>query len=74
MAEQAGFKTGQGSYHVNIIGTDDNLRRFAALVAAAEREACAQVCDAQSREPECPERAAYCADAIRARNEQEQAR
>lgn len=32
-----------------------------------EREACAKVCDEQANEPECPERAAYCADAIRAR-------
>lgn len=46
------------------------LDRFAALVAAAEREACAQVCDQQAGEPECPERAAYCADAIRARGSQ----
>lgn len=33
---------------------------------AEERERCAMVCDAQSTEPECPERAAYCAEAIRA--------
>lgn len=41
--------------------------RFAALVAAAEREECAKVCDQQAHEPECPERATYCAAAIRAR-------
>lgn len=29
-------------------------------------EAAAKVCDAQALEPECPERAQYCADAIRA--------
>ena len=34
----------------------------------AEREACAKVCDEQAKEPECPERAMYCADAIRARS------
>ena len=34
----------------------------------AEREACAQVCDAQADEPECQERAEYCADAIRMRS------
>ena len=32
-----------------------------------EREACATLCDAQANEPECPERAQYCAAAIRAR-------
>lgn len=47
--------------------TPETLERFAALVAAAEREACAKVCEEQAREPECPERAQYCADAIRAR-------
>lgn len=39
------------------------------LLAAAEqkgREEAAKVCDAQALEPECPERAAYCAEAIRA--------
>ena len=36
--------------------------RFAALVAAAEREACAKVCDARN--------AAYCAFAIRARGQE----
>lgn len=29
-------------------------------------EACARVCEEQAKEPECPERAAYCAAAIRA--------
>lgn len=33
-----------------------------------EREACALVCDVQAMEPECPERAKYCADSIRARS------
>ncbi len=28
-----------------VTGVDDPLRRFAALVAAAEREACAQICE-----------------------------
>lgn len=35
---------------------------------AAGIEEAAKVCDAQSSEPECPERAQYCADAIRALN------
>lgn len=29
-------------------------------------EQAALICDAQTKEPECPERAQYCADAIRA--------
>lgn len=33
----------------------------------AEREACAKVCEGQAKEPECTERAQYCADAIRNR-------
>jgi hypothetical protein len=37
----------------------DKLERFANLVAAAEREECAKVCDARN--------AAYCAFAIRER-------
>lgn len=32
----------------------------------AALEAAAKVCDAQAEETECPERAAYCAEAIRA--------
>lgn len=47
------------------------LARFAELVAAAERDACAKVCDAQQLEPECPERASYCAEAIRSRGQKE---
>jgi len=37
------------------------LQRFAALVAAAEREACAQICDEHADDP------VYCGQAIRAR-------
>ena len=37
------------------------LEAFAAKV----REQCAVVCDKQGDEPECPERANYCAEAIR---------
>jgi len=33
-----------------------------------EREAGAKVCEEQASEPECPERAQYCADAIRMRS------
>lgn len=48
----------------------ESLERFAALVAAAEREACAKVCERISKEfvfePRSPD-PVYCADAIRAR-------
>ena len=33
-----------------------------------EREACAKVCDEQAGEPECSERAKYCAEEIRSRS------
>jgi hypothetical protein len=45
------------------------LERFAALVAAAEREACAKVCDGWTHA-----NGNDCAEAIRARGEQEQPR
>lgn len=35
------------------------------LARAEAFEEAAKVCDSQAAEPECPERAAYCADAIR---------
>lgn len=41
----------------------------AATAAALERAAL--VCDEQAKEPECPERATYCAEAIRALKEQQ---
>lgn len=43
MAREAGF--------VGFDGDNGSLRRFAALVAAAEREACAKVCDATANNP-----------------------
>lgn len=46
------------------------LERFAALVAAAEREACAKVCELIAREiDDTNGLATYCAKAIRARGE-----
>jgi hypothetical protein len=46
------------------------LERFAALVAAHEREACAKACDELADEVRWPDRNAYdCATAIRARGE-----
>ena len=48
----------------------DDLERFAILVAAAEREACARVCDLVAREiDDTNGTATYCAAAIRARGE-----
>jgi hypothetical protein len=41
MAKQAGFSSAVGKH----IALDDDLERFATLVASAEREACAKVCD-----------------------------
>ncbi len=54
-----------------------NLERFAALVAAAEREACAKVCDTEADNPSClweepgcwKHAAENCAGSIRARGE-----
>lgn len=46
----------------------DELERFANLVAAREREACAKICDRLGDETE-DANAADCADAIRARGQ-----
>jgi hypothetical protein len=71
MAREAGF--------VGLDGSHGALRRFAALVAAAEREECAKVCD--QRKIITPEWqhdqfynqcATHCAAAIRARGEKGQ--
>jgi uncharacterized protein YfcZ (UPF0381/DUF406 family) len=45
---------------------DEQLKRFAALVAAAEREACAEVCDSEATIEGIAQR---CAAAIRARGQ-----
>ncbi len=47
--------------------TDSEVLRFAALVAAAEREACAKVCDAHVDIWIIPAGPKECAAAIRAR-------
>ena len=53
--------------------TEPLLERFAALVAAAEREQCAKVCDVQIESGALSEiekyRAGFIADVIRARGE-----
>ena len=46
----------------------DESLRFAINQAIRETaEACEKICDEQAKEPECPERAEYCADEIRRR-------
>lgn len=69
LAREAGLHvTADGEIGPNYLGSvSEGYLRFAELVAAAEREGCANVCEEQASEPECPERAAYCAAAIRAR-------
>lgn len=48
MAREAGFQISDVfGPHAGPAPIEPQLTRFAALVAAAEREACAQVCDAQ---------------------------
>lgn len=82
MAREAGFD--QSNPHEALIvrhsngswiGITNRLERFVALVAAAERAACAKVCDAEGREWNSDDvvteknYAAHCAAAIRARGE-----
>jgi len=43
MAREAGFNLEQG-FLLRITGIDEDLERFAELVRADEREACARVC------------------------------
>jgi len=63
MAEEAGMMRDENvwfsknRFHIDVDMAD--LERFAKLVAAAEREECAKVCDARD--------AAYCAFSIRER-------
>ena len=69
MAREAGFpfnKYGllQGNEEGEI-DADENLERFAALIAAVEREACAELCEQMDHDGVMI--AADCAEAIRAR-------
>lgn len=84
MAKEAGARSEHWATKlfpaVQFLFTPDDLSRFAALVAAKEREACAQVCDALARirpfNSSDPTDAAadvaceQCADAIRSRSNQ----
>jgi hypothetical protein len=78
MAREAGCKPFRSPEHwddVQVFATPNVLERFAALVAAAEREACAKVCDAVQKKNEDDGawmwEARNCAAAIRARGEAE---
>lgn len=82
MAADAGFGTllpaemaGSTLLPATWVGADQRkLERFAALVAAKEREACALVCDAKAHEVRlwCNEsNVIACAAAIRARGQKE---
>ena len=73
MAREAGFNVEQG-YLLRITGIDEDLERFAALVASAERSACAKLCDDMEEKAEGVECCKWptpidCAYAIRARGE-----
>lgn len=46
----------------------DNWKTAWRAAASHERETCAKVCESQTTESECHERAQYCADAIRTRS------
>ena len=71
MAREAGFDMSRlpSIRAANVYGeVNDELARFASLVAAKEREACAQVCDGvENGEGETAGLACECAAAIRAR-------
>lgn len=81
MAREAGFQVRNDTIrtmHSNgsWVGINEELERFAALVAAAEREACAKVCEDFAGGTSAYEAhhrfAAYkCADLIRKRGEDE---
>lgn len=67
MAREAGFNVEQG-FLLRVTGIDEDLERFAALVVAAEREACAKVCDVLAVHPEyASDITKVAAQAIRAR-------
>jgi len=73
MAREAGLNLEQG-FLLRVTGIDEDLERFAALVAAHEREECAKLCDKESEVLVhyygCEWNQAHdCAEAIRARGE-----
>jgi hypothetical protein len=68
MAREAGFLVVEADFITTLkngrIGFQIELERFAALAVAAEREACAEMCDAEATIEGIAQR---CAGAIRAR-------
>jgi hypothetical protein len=72
MAREAGFR--DTTTPVVALGVSwEQIQRFAALVAAAEREACARVCEERQevfQKYYTKGLAAMCAEAIRARSKQ----
>jgi hypothetical protein len=78
MAQEAGFESNSLGVTYTSGWLPDLLERFAALVAAAEREACAKVCD-ERKLPRLPDSSefdhlynqavSHCAKAIRARGQ-----
>ena len=66
LGKQAGLCDKEGRDDDSIIITD-HLRRFAKLVAEAEREACAKVCEAEGERIDASW--VSCAAAIRARGQ-----
>ena len=66
MAKEAGFAERDAMFRVAFVANKNNLERFAALVRADEREACAKVCEEEVGVwPSLGPR--HCAEAIRAR-------
>jgi len=70
MAREAGINVEQG-FLLRFAGVEQDLERFASLVAAAEREACAKLCDVLAVHPEyASDITKLAAQAIRARSKQ----
>ena len=71
LAEQAGISLSQKDYSYYWVESAEDIEKFAALVAAEEREACAMEADYEaarwSYAPECREPCESIAIAIRAR-------
>jgi len=67
MAREAGFESNSLGMTYTSGSLLDLLERFAELVAAAEREACAQICGEVGEHPSLTPR--HCAEAIRARGQ-----
>ena len=69
MAREAGWSGIYSKPLMSIAMQENDFLRFAALVAAAEREACAKVCDELRDEDGFEPYGTECAAAIRARGE-----